>query len=153
MGSIVSGLGEFVMGFNTDHGQSAALDNYNQYRTQANAAIQGAQEQGAFAQEKTRIAGGQLAGEQKLAYTDSGVDPTKGTAAQVQANSAAMNELDAQQQAINAAKTIWGYRQAKQYAYQDFVNKTKTGDAQQTGQILGGLSKFAGGAISGIGGG
>lgn len=71
----------------------------------ADALQRGAKEAGAV-----RMAGSELAAAQALAFTNSGVDASVGTAASVQSGTRARANLDALTAANNAAREAWGYK-------------------------------------------
>ena len=119
----------------------------------ANAAIESAQQKGAFEAGRLRVMGTQLAAKQRTAYAASGVDATTGTAAAVQADTAALNELDAQSAAINAAREVWGYKEAKRQSNEEYANRQGGINRKQTGQFLGGMTKFGTGVAKIAGGG
>lgn len=154
MGSIIGGMTQIFTALPAAAAaQQANNDQYNRERVQADTAISQAQEQGAYASGRARIQGGQLAAKQRTAYADSGVDATTGTAAQVQSNTAALSELDAQQASINSAKQVWGYKMSRQQDFQDFSNRQATNNNNEEGAILGGFSKYIGGIAGSMGGG
>jgi len=85
----------------------------NLERANATAVLQ----RGAMAAGRQRMAGTQLAGQQRLAYAMGGVDSTSGTAAQTMRSSAAFNELDAQTLQNNAVREAFGHQEsARRYA-------------------------------------
>lgn len=112
---------------------------------QANTAIQSAQEKGSFESARQRILAAQLAAKQKQAYTASGVDATQGTAAAVQADTAALGEMDAQTLAINAAREAWGYREAKHQGLENLKEKNANASRKATGAAIGGYTKAVAG--------
>lgn len=130
-----------------DAANAASTTQYNRERLQADTAITQAQQQGAYASGKTRIAGDQLAAQQRTAYADSGVVSSSGTAANVQGNTMALSELDAQQQSINAAKQVYGFKVARDQSREDFFNRQATTDNTEQAAVLGGVSKFASAGI------
>lgn len=153
LGGGISGLWDgpiqgFLASNQADLNLNAARTNYQRETFQADQAINMAQEKGAFDSGKTRIQGAQVTAEQKTAYANSGVDATRGTAAQVQGNTAALNELDAQMQSINAAREVWGYKMARKQAADEWQTAQATSNAAHTGAVLGGMSKFLSGALA-----
>jgi hypothetical protein len=113
------------------------------------AGMQAAREKGDYQVQKINAQGTQLAAQQKSAYTNSGVDASSGTAAQVQANTAALSALDAQTAANNAAKEVWGFRQGRVQADENLAQESDNARRKMWGGILGGMSQFAGGAAQG----
>lgn len=77
----------------------------------ANAAATDALARGALDAGAARMAGSEAAAQQRVAFTNSGVDASVGTAANVQAGTKARAELDALTQENNAAREAWGYKQ------------------------------------------
>lgn len=77
---------------------------------QANEAATDATNRGVLEAGGARMAGSAAAARQAVAYTASGVDATVGTAANVQAGTKALAELDALTAENNAAREAWGYR-------------------------------------------
>jgi hypothetical protein len=103
---------------------------------------------GNLAAGRTRMAGGQLAARQQVAFASSGVDPTVGTPADVMADSRMMSELDALTEENNAAREAWGYKkQAEQIRRQNKFDRQTRG-YRMAGTILGGAGQLAGSAAS-----
>lgn len=154
MGSLVGGITQMATGIQqaNDAEKTSAIQR-NQVKQQADIAIDQARQQGAYTSGKVLVQGAQLAGQQKMAYANSGVDVTRGTAANVQANSAALNQLDAQQASINAAKQVWGYEEQKKFADQDYATRSQNINTQEGGAILGGMGKWGVGIAQLAGGG
>lgn len=74
-------------------------------------------ERGAMAAGRQRMAGTQLAGQQRLAYAMGGIDSASGTAAQTMRSSAAFSELDAETLRNNAIREAFGHQEsARRYA-------------------------------------
>lgn len=97
---------------------------------------------------KIRGNGTQLASAQSVAYANSGVDGTVGTAANVQADSRAMSELDALTVQNNAAREAWGFkRYGLKYGQQAQLEAARASN-KQAATILGGVGKVAAGAGS-----
>ena len=145
--NIVAGLGEVDL----SEKEAAAADaaNHNQLRRerrQADNAIDTALQKGEFEAGRQRLYGAMLQAKQRNAYYASGVDATKGTAAAVQADSAALADRDAQQTAIDAAREVWGYKESKRQSQEEYeARKAGIANKRQAGQ-LGGYTKFIGGA-------
>lgn len=153
MGGIVSGGLEMWSSAEgaTEEKQAAALQ-LRRERQQADFAINSAMQKGAFESGRQRLMTSSLTAQQKTAYAQSGVDPTSGTAASVQADTAALGEKDAQQLAINAATEAWGYKVGKQQAVENAGLQSRSIDRKGIAGSLGGLSKYASGWLS-LGGG
>lgn len=128
--------------------QVANRQQYERERKQAAVALQGAREKGAYEQGRQRILAERTLREQNVAYANSGIDATSGTAANVQANSAGLAELDSQTLAINAAREAWGIIETKRQSDDEFRNRYEASTRKQTGAILGGFSRYASGALS-----
>lgn len=96
---------------------------------------------------QTKIAGGKLVGEQKVAYANSGVDATVGTPASVIADTRAISDIDAKTAQNNAAREAWGFRKhGVKYGQQASLEAVR-GSNKNTASILGGV----GGVARGIG--
>ncbi|MGH9811527.1 MAG: hypothetical protein ACRD4T_00175 [Candidatus Acidiferrales bacterium] len=99
---------------------------------------------GGMAAGRARLKRGQLLARQKVAYAASGVDPTVGTPAAVQASTDALGELDALTIEANAAREAWGLgRQGQQLKKQADRERRRT-QYQQLGAILGGFGDVVG---------
>lgn len=112
MGGMISSAGQFALAPFIGKAQS------EEAYAQAEAAIRNerlqakqSREQAAFEIGRIKSAGTALGAEQRVAYTAAGVDPTVGTAAAVQADTAAQAALDAQTAKNNEAIAQWGFRQ------------------------------------------
>lgn len=149
MGGLIGGIGELATLNDSARVRDDAIDlQYGRDTAVADAGMRGARDKGAFESGRQRIYGTSLAAKQRQAYTASGVDATQGTAAAVQADTAALSELDAQRASINAARDVWGYQQAKKQALADRDIKRRDSNNQYTGQLLGGVGKSVSGAMS-----
>ena len=149
MGGIISG--SYGMFAAADEASAAHAANRLQYDRDTSAlttAIESAREKGAFEQGRQRVLGTQLAAKQRTAYANSGVDATQGTAAAVQADTAALNELDSQQIAINAAREVWGYREQKKQTRENRDATSANINRKAIGQGLGAFSQALGGWLS-----
>lgn len=153
MGGIIEGFGQIALGSVEDMqerrriaDESAAERGYLG-RMAADTLQRGAVETG-----RQRSVGSATAAQQRTAYAASGVDPTVGTAAQVQANTQGAAEIDAQTIKNNAAAEAWGFEQAKQRTFQEQRAKYEAQDRKLAGSLLGGYGKFIGG-IAKMGGG
>ena len=153
MGGLISGIVSGATDISTAIGQGKAESEANdaqlaRERQQANVAIDSARERGAYESGKLRIQGAQVAAKQKVAYANSGVDATSGTAAAVQADTAALSEFDAQRASINAARDVWGFQESKKQSEEDWQMRQRNIGRKQEGQALGGLAKGIGGIFS-----
>lgn len=111
----------------------------------ADAVIRGSQEAA-----RTRMAATQMMGRQKVAFGASGVDATVGTAAQVQAGTRMMSELDALTLENNAVREAWGYRsQAEHFGRQAKLDELRYQN-QQLGTALGGVGRVGSSVAGGI---
>jgi len=154
MGSLISGAANVGMGIEQGTADEKALQQQlERENQQADMAIRGAQEKGAYESGKARAYGAQLAAKQRVAYANSGVDATKGTAAAVQSDTQGLSELDAQTASINAAREAWGYREAKKQAKEEYVSKSQTASRKAIGAVLGGSGQWVSGGMSAGGGG
>lgn len=97
----------------------------------------------------TRAAGTQLQSSQRVAYQASGVDQSFGTAANVQADTAAHIELQARTIENNAAREAWGFKTYGLKYGQMAANEAQRRPLQTAGTLLGGLGQLAGVAASG----
>lgn len=110
------------------------------YSAATDAEVRGGKEAG-----QTRSAASQLIAQQKVAYANSGIDPTVGTAADVMADTRAMSELDAQTLKNNAAREAWGFRRhGLKYGQQAGLEAARASN-KQAGTVLGGLGRAAAG--------
>lgn len=93
---------------------------------------------------QARIGTSRLIAEQKVAYANSGVDPTVGTPAQAGAATRVMGEMDAQTLQNNAVREAWGFRTyGIKYQTQAQLEATH-GTNRAMGTVLGGAGRFAG---------
>lgn len=115
--------------------QKEAVENATMAReAAADATARGNQEAG-----RTRIKASQLIGAQKTAYAASGVDSTVGTAADVQASTRMVSELDAKTIENNAAREAWGFRKQGSRFTGEAARIRTRGDAKIAGTLLGAL--------------
>lgn len=150
MGGIVSGYTDIAGSMvQANEDEAANLVELRRHGRQANMAIQGAQEKGAYESGRQRILKSQLVAQQRQAYGASGVDASQGTAAAVQADTAALGEKDAQTLAINAAREAWGYKEAKNQAWENYKLNQSNISNKRTMGIIGGLTKVASSMVSG----
>lgn len=144
MSGIFEGASQFINApFELQSEQSASNRQYQREQAQADAAIQGAQDKGAYESGKARILSASTAAKQKVAYANSGVDPTSGTAADVQADTSALGELDAQTLAIKAAREVYGYQEGKKQSKEEWYARKGNMERKFASAELGGLAKFA----------
>lgn len=108
-------------------------------RAAADALARGAGEAG-----KMRAAGSDLAAQQMVAFANSGVDASVGTAANVQASTKAKAELEALTLENNAAREAWGY---KKHGLQ-FETQAGIDAARRNREAAGTLLGAAGGAFN-----
>jgi hypothetical protein len=85
-------------------------------------------------------------GSQRAGYAGQGVDVSSGSALAVQADTAAIAEMDALQIKSNAARTAWGYKveaydnkKRAVYARQEGVMMAAAGRAQANAALIGGV--------------
>jgi hypothetical protein len=125
-----------------EEAQAKRIENVENRRLSEFAA-RDALQRGAVEAGQARIAGSKMAGRQKVAYAASGVDPTVGTAAQVQAETAATSELEAATIENNAAREAWGFRRfGVKYQQQAALDSRRHG-YRQAGTALSGLARLS----------
>jgi hypothetical protein len=153
MGSALSGIATIATGQAkaSADAQAATQDQQDEERVLRYNALQ-AGEKGRFEAGKLRMSGAMLAAKQKVAYAASGVDSTVGTAASVQANTAALTELDAMTAENNAAREVWGYKLQVQQSKKNLQRKYEQYNREAIGSALSGAGQIIGGA-GGVGGG
>lgn len=94
---------------------------------------------GQFGEGVARLHGGQKIGAQRAGYAASGVDVQSGSAVQVEGQTAAMTELDAQVIRNNAMREAWGYKtQAAQARFGAKLSRA-TGEAKYAEAVLSGV--------------
>jgi hypothetical protein len=108
-------------------------------------------QRGAVDAGRLRELGGELISRQKVAYANSGVDPTVGTAANVQAGTAADVELDVQTRKNNAAAEAWGFDQHRAQAFTEAQYKTSANQRKTVGTVLGGGGQLLDGSLKAFG--
>ncbi len=112
-------------------------------------ASQDALQRGGAAEGAARTEGSKLVAEQGLAYSNSGVDASVGTAADVQTYTSARAETNALALKNNAIREAWGHdKTTASLVRQKDVNINRA-NSQLTSTILGGLSDGASGALKG----
>lgn len=145
MGGIVSGFGTAVLGGmaasdearqgNIRAGQARQINDYKAAVSNANAGI---------ATGQVRTKGSELAAQQGTAYAASGIDQSMGTAAAVQADTAAMSEVDAQTIRNNAAREAWGYAVDTQQEAEKAKAGRDAAGRKAVGSVLTGFGQAAG---------
>lgn len=147
MGGMIAGLGQVGLG------ALEGIEEGKRIREQGQAerafflhGAADAQARGGVSAGRAREAGSALVAEQAAGYADSGVDPSRGTAAQVQANTQMRAELDAQTIKNNAAAEAWGFDQARKRSWEEEKAKSSANERRMVGTILGGAGTFMSGA-------
>jgi hypothetical protein len=126
----------------------AAQDEARQNKQMADAAAADALQRGEREAGQARAQTSQLVGAQNVAYAGSGVDASVGTAANVQAATRAMGELDARTLENNAAREAWGFRTyGVKYQQQAQLANTRA-RIGTAATILGGVGRLASSAGS-----
>lgn len=149
MGGIIEGSVGMFMAAEQQNAELRANElKFRRDTAAADLAIESARERGAWESGKARIMGEKLGREQMVAYANSGVDASSGTAAQVQGNTAALAEMDAQQLAINAAREVYGIREQKKQMKENRELEAENIKRKAIGQGLGSYSKALGGWLS-----
>lgn len=149
MGGIISGAGQIVTG-----GMGMVQEtenNWKEYDATAAHDMHGAADalqRGAIESGRLRSMGSDMIARQQVGYANSGVDPTIGTAANVQAGTAAAAELDAQTAKNNAAAEAWGFDQHRAQAYDQLKAKNDESIRKGVGSILGGGGQMLQSAMS-----
>jgi hypothetical protein len=122
----------------------ANLDDYN--ASVADLQALDAAERGAIEASRYRQQVRGIIGAQRASYAGQGVDVSSGTPAAVQADTAAIGEMDALQLESNAKREAWGYqvqaydsRMRGLYARLEGVNARKAGNAQAMANLVGGI--------------
>lgn len=150
MGAEAAGLGASLLGgaMKGDADQQAlearrqaALQNRQFAQAQAADALQrGAQQAG-----QLRTRGSQIIGTQRAGYGASGIDANSGTAAEVQASTRAISEVDAGMAMNNAARQAWGHQvSADQYGQEAELDQRAKREVG-FGTLLGGIGQAASG--------
>lgn len=100
--------------------REAALDNMAELERSARmeeANATAVMQRGALAAGRQRMAGSDLAGQQRIAYAMGSIDSTSGTAAATMRSTAAFSELDAETLRNNAIREAFGHKEsARRYA-------------------------------------
>lgn len=149
MGQMISGIGNIYTGVAGGlQEQSAAQSEWNVNRALAQYAARTARVTGSQEVSEIRARGTQTAEAQKLAYASNNVDPSYGTAAAVQADTAATAELDAQTKKNNVAREAWGYKVKQEQAHRDYQARSSAAQNKMTGSVLTGAGQLLGGSMS-----
>lgn len=109
---------------------------------------------GGAAAGRARMAGSQVVGEQRLAYSRSGVDVNSGSAGAMQTQARMFSEMDAQTARLNAAREAWGFKtqsaefltqgqMAREQAASGVTGTLLAGGGQLLGKAADLLGKFA----------
>jgi|SRR5262245_31935223 len=157
----MSGIGQMFAGISqVGLGVAEGVEEHNRIRQEGQLTREkdlqsaaDALQRGAVDTGRLREQGGELINRQKVAYANSGVDPTVGTAANVQAGTAAQVELDAQTIKNNAAAEAWGFEQHRKATFIEEESKVGANQRRTVGTILGGAGQFLSGGFGGFGGG
>lgn len=143
----------------TEESERSALD--ENYRQLTRAALReeslatGALRQGTFLGGLKRMQGTATIAQQKVAYEASGVDSTKGTAAQVAASTRLVSELDAQTLENNAVREALGHTEAATQYRDKFKALQREAAGRRTARLMGWTGKalsFVGASAGGDGG-
>lgn len=140
--ALFAGLG---MGLNLlaeeEEARAKRVENIENRRLAESAAAD-AMERGALESGRARLHGGKLLAAQKAAYAASGVVATSGTAAAVQADTAAMTELDARTLENNAMREAWGFRRFGVKYQQQAALDERRSQYRKAGTVLQGASRI-----------
>lgn len=119
--------------------EKEAIENARMAQRAAVDALQrGAREAG-----QSRIETSRLVAQERVAYANSGVDASSGTAAAVQVDTRVLGELDAKTLQNNAMREAWGFRTyGIKYRDQAQLEATR-GTNRAVGTVLGGVGRFA----------
>lgn len=155
IGQMIGGVTQIFTAMDEQNAEHRANnEQLRRERSQADRAIEGAIEKGAYESGRQRIMGAQLGAKQRTAYANSGVDASTGTAAAVQADTSALSELDAQRASVNAAREAWGYKEQRKQSEQEYENRRGAINRKFDAQLLGGFTKWGTGVLGmGFGGG
>lgn len=91
----------------------------------------------------SRMAGGKLAGKQRVAFANSGVAGDVGTPASVQAESRMFSEMDAKTIENNAALEAWGFRTHGLRYREASAYESERSRRKDAATLLGGLGRAA----------
>lgn len=149
MGSMISGAGTMITGIAGGISeQRAAQEEWNANKALAQYAARTARLTGSQEVSEIRSQGTQTVEAQKLAYSTGNVDASYGTAAAVQADTAAAAELDAQTKKNNVAREVWGYKVQQAQAHRDYNAKVSAAQNKMIGSVLTGGGQLIQGAAS-----
>lgn len=153
MGGMISGVSSMALGIENGTQTANASDtSWNLTSDTSARAVQQAQELGEFNAAKARTQGTQTIAAQKTAYAAGGVDEKTGTAAQVEANTAATSEQNAQVALNNAARQVWGLKQQRAVDYANYQSAQGAAERTATGQTISGAAQVVNSATSLAGG-
>lgn len=154
MGGIIQGIGTIATAQSNASAQAWAAAQQEGNTEKLISAKEAANESAsAAAQSKARMQGTQMVAAQRFGYANSGIDEKTGTAAQVQGNTAAAAELDAQTIKNNAAREAWGLGLQRTQAQQNLQNTTESLNRGVVAADISGSSMIVQGAMGGLGGG
>jgi hypothetical protein len=155
MGSALSGIATIAMGqMNASAKGQAAQEDYNDAIKALDYNAARTSQKGTLEAGNIRMAGSRLIAKQKVAYANSGVESTTGTAAAVQADTRGQVELDAQTEANNAAAEVFGFKMQKEYAKKNLQRSLDSANREAIGSALSGAGQIIGsGGMGGFGGG
>lgn len=146
MGGMISGIGTMYSGIAGGiQEQQAAQYEWNTNRALADYGGRAARLQGQIEEGKVRQQGGELQAQQKVAYENSGVDSTVGTAAAVQADTGARTEENAQVVRNKAAREAWGFKVQNEQSHQQYKQRVGAAQNKMVGSVLTGAGQFMGG--------
>lgn len=153
IGGMIQGIANGFLAVGKGYSESTAAEQQS-WLDQATAGYNARQAQlkGNAETARLRMLGAQTVAKQKVAYANSGVDPTTGTAAAVQSDTAAMNELDVQTAKNNAAREAWGFKLQREQSKKNLETKLGNIKREMTGSMVTGIAQFADGGM-GMGGG
>lgn len=92
---------------------------------------------------RERMKGSQSVARQFVAYANSGVDPTQGSAARTQEWTKAVSELDAQTIQNNAAREAWGFKAKADEMRTEEKNERRRSENRRFATVLGGAGRLA----------
>lgn len=142
---LIGGVGALVSAAGDANAASekAQQDRLNEQLAQQQAAD--SLQRGQAAAMRVRRKGSEVIGQQRARSAASGVDENVGTAAQVQAQTKMLSDMDAQTVTNNAAREAWGHTvEADQYGEQSKLDE-EAGRQSVAGTLLGGVGSTLGG--------
>lgn len=141
MGLATTGLGTLLQMKAESDATDAKVSEAQQNQRLADARATDALQRGAYEAGALRMNAGRIAGQQRADFGASGVDENVGSAADVQASTRMMGELDARTAMNNAYRQAWGF---KTYGYmygQEAGYEQRAGQYAEAGTFLGGISQ------------